>query len=357
MLFPVQIWFNYPMNDAIITAAPAPETEHEPADTAHFEAAYRSGAAARLAGVPVETLRVWERRHQVTTPQRSSHGQRLYSQAEIRRLSMIKQLVDLGNQIGAIASLPDAQLITMLGIARAAPASTSPARPLRLALVGQALALRMQHDDPQRLAIDIVASCPHLPHAAAALRGKVVDVLVLELSEMTPATLQLISGIKQAVGAAGVVILYRFGSSDTIRQLRECGHVVAHAPSDAVEIALLCRSALPGPARFCIAPDAPGAALPARRFDDQALAQLALASSNIRCECSRQLAEILLTMSSFERYSAECASSNEADAALHHDLQHSAARARALLEQTMERLAHFEGLPLPAAPSAKAGNA
>ena len=64
---------------------------------------YRSGAAARLSGVPVETLRVWERRYGVTNPVRSDQGQRQYSFEDVRRLGLIKQLVDAGNAIGAVA--------------------------------------------------------------------------------------------------------------------------------------------------------------------------------------------------------------------------------------------------------------
>ena len=330
-------------------------------DHAQDEAAYRSGAAARLAGVPVETLRVWERRHHVTAPQRSNHGQRLYSLAEIRRLSLVKQLVDLGNQIGTIASLSDQQLVSMLSVARASPlpSSSDLQRPLRLALVGQALAARMKDCDQHGLAIDVVASCPQLSGAPLALHAIRADVLVLELSEMTQTSLHAIDNLKQALGANGVVILYRFGSSGTIRQWREAGHVVAHAPSDTVEIALLCRSALPGMVRFMTTPDGASiaghatekatakAVLPARRFDDQTLAQLATISSNLECECPRHLAELLLTLVSFERYSAQCASSNEADAALHSDLEHSAAQARVLLELALERLAISEGIQLP----------
>ena len=74
---------------------------------------YRSGVAARLAGVPVETLRVWERRYGVVRPRLSEGRQRLYSSAEVRRLTLIKQLVDMGHPIGAIAALPTDVLFGM----------------------------------------------------------------------------------------------------------------------------------------------------------------------------------------------------------------------------------------------------
>lgn len=331
-----------PPTDAVI--APASEPITEPAAE---PAAYRSGAAARLAGIPVETLRVWERRHAVTAPQRSVHGQRLYSLAKIRRLSLIKQLVDHGNQIGVIAQLPDEQLSSMLDIARtqlAGTTATTPVQaPIRVALAGQTLALRLI--DCRRYGIDVVANCISVSGAAKTLNRIVADVVVIELGEMTQPSLLLISSIKDAVGATGVVVLYRFCSSGTIRQLREAGHVVAHAPSDAAEIALLCRSSTAHRASQTAPLALPGA-IQARRFDDLALAQLALMSSSVACECPHHLAEILLTIASFERYSAQCKNSSAADAALHRHLQHSAAQARVLLENALEELVRSEGLYL-----------
>src|SRR5512139_565732 len=72
----------------------------------HFAPTYRSGTAARLAGIPVETLRVWERRYGVVGPGLSASGHRLYATEDVSRLALIKQLVDLGSPIGSIATLP-----------------------------------------------------------------------------------------------------------------------------------------------------------------------------------------------------------------------------------------------------------
>ena len=74
---------------------------------------------------------------------------------------------------------------------------------------------------------------------------------------------------------------------------------------------------------------------------------LAEASNSLLCECPRHLAEILLMIGSFERYSLQCGARNPADAALHQDLGQAAAQARTLLESALERLARAEGLPLP----------
>ena len=86
-------------------------TDERASDT--LAPAYRTGVAARLAGIPVETLRVWERRYHIVGPRLSPRGHRLYSAADVSRLVLIRQLVDLGSPIGSIAGLPLAALRDM----------------------------------------------------------------------------------------------------------------------------------------------------------------------------------------------------------------------------------------------------
>ena len=67
---------------------------------------YRRGKVAKLTGIPMETLRVWERRYNIVGPRQSAKGQRLYSPNELTRLTLIKRLVNPGCAIGSIAALP-----------------------------------------------------------------------------------------------------------------------------------------------------------------------------------------------------------------------------------------------------------
>jgi DNA-binding transcriptional MerR regulator len=71
---------------------------------------YRSGAAARVARMPVTTLRIWERRYGVVSPPKSASGQRLYSSQDVQRLVLLKKLVERGHAIGSIARLELDQL-------------------------------------------------------------------------------------------------------------------------------------------------------------------------------------------------------------------------------------------------------
>lgn len=309
---------------------------------------YRSGAAARLSGVPVETLRVWERRYAVVRPQISPSGRKLYSAENIQRLRLIKQLVSMGNSIGTVASLPMPALQQMLAdsapLVMAPAATVSAHRGLRVALVGEAQA------SGRGRGLNVIAVCEDISQAAAALQSVRADAVIIEMASLMQADPQRITAIRDAASAPVAIVLYRYGPAAVMRHLREAGHVVAHAALDAIEFDELCRSAM-------IVPEgrAPDGDPPSARFDAAALAALSGTRNDVYCECPRHLAELVRTVQGFERYSSECASRSPADAALHRSLQRSAARARALLEEALVELALAEGLPLPPPAAAAAG--
>ena len=66
---------------------------------------YRIGLTTQITGIRPETLRAWERRYSVVKPIRTEAGDRLYTQADIDRLLLIKRLVDNGDAISAVANL------------------------------------------------------------------------------------------------------------------------------------------------------------------------------------------------------------------------------------------------------------
>ncbi|WP_234484281.1 MerR family transcriptional regulator [Noviherbaspirillum pedocola] len=303
-------------------------------------AAYKSGVAARLAGLSAETLRVWERRYQLSDTKRSSSGQRLYSPEQVRRLSLLKQLVDQGHAIGVLANLPIEQLQELAGVR---VNERSLAGPIRVVVVGESLARRIASGGREGLEIAVQCSCPRLETAATLTQDADVEVLLIEQSELNESALPLIAAARAACAATAVVVLYRFCASATIRALRTQGCLVARIPAELGELVLLCRSALSGER---LAPlDRPD--VPAVRFDEEALSVITAAGSSLDCECPRHLADLLSMVGSFERYSAQCANRNADDAQLHQELQHAAGRARAILEAAMERLMRAEGIPLP----------
>lgn len=307
---------------------------------------YRSGVAARLAGLPVETLRVWERRYGLSETQRSDRGQRLYSARQVRYLGLLKQLVDQGHPIGSLANLPVEQLEAL--VAGRADDRAALAGPVRVAVVGENLRRRLGADSREGNGLDVRRSCDRLADAPVLLAKVQADVLLVEVSELDQTAVPQIVAARDGAGVAAVVVLYRFCASATIRALREQGCLVARVPAEIGELVLLCRSALTGKQVLAPAPGPAHGQVAARRFDEQVLARIAAAGNTIQCECPRHLADILMMIGSFERYSAQCANRNEADAQLHLELEHASGLARTILESAMERLALAEGLDVRA---------
>lgn len=67
----------------------------------------RSGAVARAAGVNLQTLRYYERRGLIASPERSLGGHRLYPPAAVTVLKVVKAAQRLGFSLDEIAELLD----------------------------------------------------------------------------------------------------------------------------------------------------------------------------------------------------------------------------------------------------------
>lgn len=67
----------------------------------------------RRTGLTPDLLRAWERRYGVVAPGRSDSGQRVYSEADIERLSLLYQITQAGHNISTVANLPLAELVSL----------------------------------------------------------------------------------------------------------------------------------------------------------------------------------------------------------------------------------------------------
>jgi MerR family transcriptional regulator, light-induced transcriptional regulator len=68
------------------------------------------GLVADWTGLSQEVLRVWERRYAAVEPARADGGQRLYSDADVERLRLLRRATQGGRSIGGVARLPLAEL-------------------------------------------------------------------------------------------------------------------------------------------------------------------------------------------------------------------------------------------------------
>jgi MerR family transcriptional regulator, light-induced transcriptional regulator len=70
--------------------------------------------ASEMSGVSVYVIRAWEKRHRVLSPERTESNRRLYSDRDIERLILLRQLIELGHSIGELAALSNEALIELL---------------------------------------------------------------------------------------------------------------------------------------------------------------------------------------------------------------------------------------------------
>lgn len=334
----------------------------------------RSGSVARLAGMPVSTLRIWEQRYQAIGPTTSASGHRLYSAADLERVVLLRQLTQAGHAIGTLASLNMAQLQGLAlacppAMAQATPVSQALSTPLRIVVVGQGMALRLKRAAVLRRWArypDVVAVFASLTDAAQAginTGHAPVDMLVWQTTGLHGDAAAELTAAQAAWQPRKLAITYRFASTHALDALPDTDMAVIQEPTDdAVLGAWLyelarepAQSMGEAPAGQCTPPfdanhhDAMGLSstpIPPRRFDDAALTAFAGLSTRITCECPKHLAELLIQIASFEAYSADCQHRNAADAALHGYLQRVAGTARALFEAALQRVATEEGLPL-----------
>ncbi len=313
---------------------------------------YRSGEAARLAKMPVSTLRIWERRYGVVAPPKSESGQRLYSEDDVRRLSLLKGLVQRGHPIGTIAKLDRAQLEQLaLGASdrKFAQLASCPA-PLpvgiTLAVIGDALVRRLESEDVELAEAGVVnvARFASLNEASSQLAIEPSDILLITLTSLHEDVASQVLSLGEACQARAIAVAYGFGTGRAIQMLRLSGVRLYREPDSRIEL----RQVLEELAR---AAQGWGAASQdslwlraARRFDDQTLSGMASRSSTIACECPQHLVELIMKLSEFEKYSDECGSRSVEDILLHRNLGDVANRALAMFEAALARIAHEEGL-------------
>ena len=333
---------------------------------------HRSGAVARMLRMPVATLRVWERRYGLIQPELSPTGRRLYSADDVRRLALLKHLTDLGHAIGSLATLDTAQLQAVatthahaLSTAQqgkhADAADLPPVRAWRLGVIGSALHTRLRRATLLRRLgrpVELLGPFDDATQAAAALKGSDVDALVFHEPHLHPGWSASFDAAAPAFAEVRRAVLYGFAADPVCDALAMDGTALLREPQpDAVLAQWLHSLSMTVTPRAVAAPSFQPSRepVPTRRWDDAALAEFAGRSSTIACECPRHVTELLVQLTHFEAYSAECEHRSATDAELHAYLRHITAESRARFEAALEQVALHEGLILPPPPPSSPG--
>lgn len=312
-------------------------------------AGYRIGAVARLTGISPVTLRIWERRYHLVEPARSSGGGRLYSQEDVARLTLIRQLLDQGDAIGSVANLHLQELQERLAgmQAIASPVMVSGNGPCRVLAVGEQLSKRLQNAGDTLREITLVAGYSGIASFIASPVFPQADVMVVELPTLHPDTTTRIIDCLMRSKASHAIVIYRFATDAVLRGLPSSRCTALQAPVEPLTLEKYCQSLYQRPATDASEPPQEMANdEPARtcRYSDDDLARLASISATLQCECPRHLAELLNGLIAFERYSTECENRSPEDAALHASLGTTASHARQMIEDALARVIETEGI-------------
>jgi DNA-binding transcriptional MerR regulator len=325
---------------------------------------YRSSAAARMVNIPVATLRVWERRYQVVGPSQSASGQRLYSSQDVRRLVLIKQLVNRGHGIGMLARMDTASLQDLVNEAdqtdsmlkggkdalapraHTGDASATEAR-IPVLLVGKDADVRWSNPLQEVEGVEIIKVVDGQPASELSLRGVHADIVLADLPALHMETVDWLVRLQRAVGARQIIVVYGFANSQVTGALHARGAILHRSPVPAAILTQAMMDAVRGWRSVARGLRAVPDPAPVPRFNAASLADLIMAMPRIACECPQHLAHLVTLLGQFESYSADCESREPADVALHAYLYRVAGHARALMEEALVTLAQAEGVTLP----------
>jgi len=295
------------------------------------------GAVTRMTGVSSHTLRKWESRYGLVTPARTETDRRLYSETDVKRLMVIRELVDEGIQPSHLQGLDDEALMAMRERSVAPVPVAQASGPVLV--VGSILAttFRLAATDAS---IDVRFSADTLDSWLAG-NQPVEGAVLLEVHSLQRGLARQILARARTAGAR-LVVVYGYANRATLTLLQDAGIVCLRAPSEASELLAAASGSAPQPAAT------PGELPPPqpRRYTDQQIAQLAAISTSIDCECPTHVAQLLSSINAFERYSAECSDSDPVQRELHRYLEQVAATARGLFEDAVGRVAEVEGFEI-----------
>jgi len=190
----------------------------------------------------------------------------------------------------------------------------------------------------------------------AGAGGVKIEALVVDLGLLGDSPEQMMDELERVLNPELTLIVYSFAKWETIERLRgNQKRQMLRAPVSARSL----RSSMLGliVKHLTKTPSLPAAPVesgllrieqpaPMRRFNDFLLAALQDIESTVECECPNQVADLVLALSAFETYSAQCQNKNEKDAGMHRLLARVTGHARAVMEYGLKELCAFEKIDL-----------
>ncbi len=323
---------------------------------------YKIGAISKITGIGTETLRAWERRYGAVVPKRSLSGDRVYSQEDLNKLFVLKNLVDAGNSIGTVAHLSLTELKSKWDhyIAHGAKLGGSRAtlqaddsdlqQKCKIVLLGEDFPLRILDGMEDFADIDVIAHVNSWEDWKKDYADVSVHIVIVELPTINDHTRNYIAKLLKETGAWHVVLLYGFGSQSDINKLQSPQVSAIRSSIDVYELARVCIDRAGGNSKSLETSHAATVyaeeSIPSRRFSNKQLESLARVSTSIQCECPHHLSDLIKNLVAFEIYSAECENKNADDAAMHSYLHATTAQSRAILEDALAHIISHENITI-----------
>ena len=303
---------------------------------------YAIGVVARRTQTHPETIRVWERRYELIVPGRSESGRRLYTEDDITKLSLVKQLTELGHSVSSLAKLTIDDLRGLISASSGNAYDEQNRRQAKRHIVFMDESLRQRLSRDLLMYDDIVIVDYPKKNTSASNEAR-ADILIIELATINEKSLSQIRRDLLETGCAAALVVFNYGDRKSIVELEYAGIVCLKNSATAADIYRACTSLHKFPPTMS---QHAGSGVAPPLFDKERLARISALRSTIACECPNHMAELIINLNAFERYSSECANRNEADAQLHTQLNQSAGAARRILEESLARLIEIEGLDI-----------
>ena len=308
---------------------------------------YKIGAIARLTGITPVTIRMWQTRYDAVKPVRTEGKQRLYTENDLTKLSLLKELTEQGDSIGMIAGLSVDELkkrLNELEAKRGPKRNPSNQSPIKVAILGYGIPqLTSAQVSSYTAPLELVGQFNPENALSEDINACNPDLLIFQIASLQPDSLDFIHQAITLSGAIGACVVYAFGPKKVVRNLTTDTILPLRAPINVQELTLAANH-LVGFADRPQIHEEDGENVQQRRYSDSQLWEIVNQPNAIKCECPQHLSHILFSLNNFESYMKDCENRNTKDAEVHQYLHKVAAKSRACLEKAMDKLVEHENI-------------
>ena len=302
---------------------------------------YKIGAASKITGINIATLRVWENRYGVVEPVRINGTQRGFTKKDVDRLSMIKQLVDAGDSISTLSKLSLQELeLRMQPSPKNSQATFGNAKDIIKAVSVGTRIPEVGRPSPHLAEVRFVAKydLASIMNGLSVIRTD-VDIIIFEILSLHHSTIELIAEILAKSEINHALVIYRFASSNGIKLAQLDGRIhPMQAPVFAIDLQMASNFEVNSTSSSDRSVNYSQEKEEHVSFSEKELWEISMMTNPIHCECPKHLSSVISSLIGFEKYSSDCQDLNEKDRVLHKELEAKAAQARIILELALRKI-------------------